>query len=60
MLYFFRECGRFQHRLIDDMRYALVQCHENLRWKIFALLGRGACMLGYRVTALRVGEKRKE
>ncbi len=54
MINFFKECRLFQRRLIEDTKYALAECHENLRWKVFALLGRGACILGYRVTALRV------
>ena len=40
--------------MIEDARMALESCQENLKWKVFTLLGREACVLGYRETSFQV------
>lgn len=52
---FLRESVVVQKRMIEDVRMSLENCQENLKWKVFTLLGRGACVLGYRNTSLLVG-----
>lgn len=54
MMNFITECVAIQRRLVEDTKCALSECQENLRWKIYTLLGRGVCMMGYRETALCV------
>lgn len=40
--------------MVEDARISLENCQENLKWKVFTLLGREACVLGYRETSFQV------